>query len=127
MGPNPLSVVLCSNRLLLNTPDEMEQVLVHELVHVFDVLKLRLDLRECDNLAYSEVRAAREAECRHAWFSTHSCIQNKATVATNNLFPGPKGRACVSNVFDKAVRDRRPFPTPQQRSFQGEEQGPSQR
>eukprot|EP00547_Thalassionema_nitzschioides_P010021 CAMPEP_0194224290 /NCGR_PEP_ID=MMETSP0156-20130528/37082_1 /TAXON_ID=33649 /ORGANISM="Thalassionema nitzschioides, Strain L26-B" /LENGTH=173 /DNA_ID=CAMNT_0038955763 /DNA_START=203 /DNA_END=721 /DNA_ORIENTATION=- len=67
MGPTPLSIVLCSNRLSLDSKDEMEQVLVHELMHVYDVRVNKLDLRTCENLAYSEVRAAREAECQKSW------------------------------------------------------------
>jgi Peptidase M76 family len=42
----------------------MTEILSHELSHVYDVRKLLLDLRDCENLAYSEVRAARIAECR---------------------------------------------------------------
>jgi Peptidase M76 family len=44
----------------------MTEILSHELSHVYDVRKLLLDLRDCENLAYSEVRAARIAECRHS-------------------------------------------------------------
>lgn len=62
-GPDPLSIVLCSNRL--SSQREVEEVLVHELVHIYDVHSKKMDLRDCRQLAYSEVRAAREAECRN--------------------------------------------------------------
>lgn len=57
----PLGVVLCTNRLY--TREDIEATVTHELVHIYDIEKKKLDLTKCDNLAYSEVRAAREAEC----------------------------------------------------------------
>lgn len=111
MGPSPLSIVLCSNRLHslgdLSDTTEMEQVLLHELVHVYDVKKLQLDLRECVNLAYSEVRAAREAECRDSWMQPY-CVKQKALQATSNLFP-QQAASCVSQAYQQAMQDMRPF------------------
>jgi hypothetical protein len=107
MGPTPLSIVLCSNRLSLESTEEMNQVLVHELIHIYDVVQLKLDLRTCVNLAYSEIRAAREAECLHSWFP-QKCIQKKAMTATYNLFPQEAG-LCISQAYNSAMLDRRPF------------------
>jgi len=42
-GPNPIAIVLCANRL--NTKEEVEEVLVHELMHVYDVRVRQMDLR----------------------------------------------------------------------------------
>jgi hypothetical protein len=110
MGPNPLSIVLCSNRLSLRNTEEMEQVLTHELIHIYDVKIQKLDLRQCDNLAYSEVRAAREGECRYAWLSPSFCIHKCATIATQNLFPtGDQASACVSRVWERAMADHQPL------------------
>jgi hypothetical protein len=77
-GPNPLLIVVCANRIFSRS--DMEQVLVHELIHMQDVRLLGMELRSCTEFAYSEIRAACEAEC-------YNCIQKRATVATNNLFP----------------------------------------
>jgi len=106
-GPEPLSMVLCANRL--STADEIEEVLVHELIHIYDVKFRGIDLRECTELAYSEIKAAREAEC----FKTPSlfrnlCIKNKAITATNNMFPN-KGKHCVNRMFDRAMKDIHPI------------------
>ena len=180
MGPQPLSVVVCHNRLQHLPPpppsqsqmpsplaisaawsstrnrddqqrqqqqqqqqqqqlrlDEMDEILTHELTHVYDVRRLHLDLRDCENLAYSEVRAARAAECapsppsqqQHAssssnamaaapWYyapaaslsmrAQRSCVKHKAVTATHNLFP-QHASACLSKVFDAAWADRRPW------------------
>lgn len=112
MGPTPLSIVLCSNRLHslgnpLNDSTELEEVLVHELVHVHDVKALKMDLRKCVNLAYSEIRAAREAECRDSWMQPY-CVKQKALQATQNLFPQEAGN-CISQAYEKAMQDMRPF------------------
>lgn len=48
-GPEPLSIVLCANRL--SSKEEIQEVLVHELIHVYDVKFRGLDLR-CVILSY---------------------------------------------------------------------------
>jgi len=66
------------------------------------------------------VRAAREAECRHfsdsapfnsGFFKSwkDSCVQRKATRATEALFP-EKGAACVTEAFQAAMLDFSPQP-----------------
>jgi len=114
MGPTPLSVVLCTNRLNFTTPEEVEQALTHELVHVYDVKVQKLDLQKCENLAYSEIRAAREGECANAWLGPKYCIKNCATVATQNLFPAAQARDCIRRKWDEAMQDTRPFSSKQQ-------------
>ena len=69
----------------------------------------RLDLRSCENLAYSEVRAARDAECKDAWLAGRYCIPNKAFMATSNLFPPDEARECLARVYDDAMADRSPL------------------
>ncbi|KAL3794036.1 hypothetical protein HJC23_008924 [Cyclotella cryptica] len=107
-GPNPLSIILCSNRL--STQGEVNEVLVHELIHVYDIFSRQMDLRQCHALAYSEVRAARDAECSGSLttFTRNICAKDKATVATKNMFP-EEGRGCVCDVFDRAIRDVAPL------------------
>ncbi|KAL3773000.1 hypothetical protein ACHAW5_001909 [Stephanodiscus triporus] len=107
-GPEKLGIVLCSNRL--SSQAEVDEVLVHELVHIYDAHSRRMDLRDCRQLAYSEVRAAREAECsnRMTSFTANICAKETATRATRNMFP-ERGRQCVCDVFDVAVKDHAPF------------------
>ena len=107
-GPNPLSIVLCSNRL--HNPAEVQEVLVHELIHVYD-MRRGLDFHDCHQLAYSEVRAARDAECRSSLnrFTLSYCVKERAGHATNNMFPHQEGRNCVGRVLEAALADRSPF------------------
>lgn len=109
MGPQPLSVIVCHNRVQ-SERGELEEILTHELVHLFDVQTLQLDLQRCENLAYSEVRAAKAAECRDSWHPhlQSYCVRQKAICATNNLFP-IEGRSCIQKVFEHAFADNRPF------------------
>lgn len=109
MGPQPLSIIVCHNRVH-SEKAEIEEILSHELIHLYDVQTLRLDLQQCENLAYSEVRAAKAAECRDSWhphLQTY-CVRQKAICATNNLFP-VEGRSCIQRVFEHAFADNRPF------------------
>jgi hypothetical protein len=112
-GPEPLSIVLCSNRL--SSQSEIDEVLTHELMHIYDIKKKKMDLTQCRQLAYSEVRAAREAECGNSLtaYTQKICAKDKATVATKNMFPD-EGRACVCSVFDEAMNDHSPF-SPEQK------------
>jgi hypothetical protein len=108
MGPCPLSIVLCQNRIH-SSREEIEEILTHELVHLYDVQNLKLDLQQCETLAYSEVRAAKAAECRNTWSALQSyCVKQKAIHATHNMFP-LEGRKCIQKVFSEAFDDNRPF------------------
>ena len=105
---NPIEIVLCANRLSKN---DVKEVLKHELIHAFDFVNKRVDFNSCRGLAYTEIRAAREAECSDelAFLGIKSrCIRRKATASTRNIFP-LDASACVEEVFQAAVNDRSPF------------------
>ncbi len=61
----PATIVLCSEKL--HTPLGVEESLVHELVHAYDYLVYESKLENCMEVARSEVRAAREAECHYSY------------------------------------------------------------
>lgn len=68
-------------------------------------------------LAYSEVRAAREAECFSSTrFFKAVCVKDRATIATKNMFPS-KGQECVRQVFEDAMKDHTPFTPVEPKSF----------
>eukprot|EP00616_Rhizochromulina_sp_CCMP1243_P010202 CAMPEP_0118966972 /NCGR_PEP_ID=MMETSP1173-20130426/4410_1 /TAXON_ID=1034831 /ORGANISM="Rhizochromulina marina cf, Strain CCMP1243" /LENGTH=220 /DNA_ID=CAMNT_0006915857 /DNA_START=102 /DNA_END=764 /DNA_ORIENTATION=+ len=109
----PMGVVLCTNRL--ESCHEVREVLRHELTHAYDYCVAGLDLFKCTALAYSEVRAARDAECSSykdfpsflGWIE-RNCARRTAVSATRNLFP-QEGRDCVAQVFVDAHADQSPF------------------
>lgn len=106
-GPMPLQIVLCTNRLSLMNSEALESALVHELIHIYDLRRRHMDFSDCHQLAYTEVRAAREGECRAAWWPA-SCVKERALTSTNIMF-GEAGRACIRAVFDTAMQDTMPF------------------
>ena len=95
----PVGLVLCANRLA--GLEDVKAALRHELVHAYDMCAARKDLTRCAELAYSEVRAAREAECGAyreygPWLGLtkvmrDGCVRDSATRATQSLFPGEQG------------------------------------
>ena len=107
-GPSPLSIVLCSNRL--SSEKEIQEVLVHELYHVYDLHNRLWDLTNCRTLAKSEVRAAREAECANSRFNLTKkiCVWETAKLSTMNMFP-QEGKECLLHVFEEAMKDMTPF------------------
>ena len=106
----PLEITVCCNRL---RESEIEEVLVHELVHAYDYSKNRCDFSSCEGLAYSEVRAAREAECFRGFFPfefmRQSCVRDCAIRSTSNLFPKHQAAICVDAVISKGMKDLQPL------------------
>lgn len=111
MNSVPLTVTLCTNRLK-NEKKDIEEALMHELVHAYDYVNGRCDFSTCNGLAYTEVRAAKAAECNGEylipWFKAN-CIKNHATKSTANLFPTKDAIQCVEKVYEAAAKDNAPF------------------
>eukprot|EP01039_Chlorochromonas_danica_P005931 gene5931-6529_t len=108
-----VKIILCANRL---QPQDIPEVLIHEAVHAYDFLhNPQINMQTIEGLAYSEVRAAREAECAKTWSVWKDrCIRGKAAEATHNVFSqhGQSLASCresVDRVFDKANADLKPW------------------
>ena len=83
------------------------------MVHAYDYVKSRCDFETCEGLAYTEVRAAREAECANhfpaiSWLQ-NQCIKGNAIRSTASIFPVVEASRCVDTVFDVAVKDQAPL------------------
>ena len=107
---NDSEVILCNNRL--KTKEKIEEALNHEAVHAYDFTNNRCDFNTCEGVAYSEIRAARNAECSGYYpfeWLRNSCIKATATNATGNIFPRAASK-CVKSVFKAAVVDISPYP-----------------
>lgn len=106
----PLEIVLCCDRL---STGKIEEVLIHELIHAYDYSKNRCNFSTCTGLAYSEIRAAREAECRGGFypflFMRDICVREKAIKSTANLFSKSEATTCVNAVFSEAMSDLEPI------------------
>lgn len=106
LADNPLRVVLCANRL---QQKELPEALAHEATHAYDYLNKRVNFSTCEGLAYSEVRAARNAECSRSWKMFHkSCVRREAVRSTSNIYPD-NAKLCVDQVLEKAYNDYCPI------------------
>lgn len=115
----PEQIVMCANRL--RSQAEIEETLVHEMVHAVDYCTRGIDLEVCEELACSEVRAAREAECSQDTYLKafpmpevarsylhKRCTQIHSIQATSAMFPMDAER-CVKKAFDRCFHDHVPF------------------
>lgn len=110
-------VVICSNICL--TPQKVEEILAHELVHLYDFCTINLDLTNTDHLACTEIRAANLAHCknqfcdtfsRQQWTSHTDCVKQKAANSVRVIKGISQADALqtVEKVFTKCYRDLEP-------------------
>jgi len=88
---------------------DIEQLLVHELVHAVDYHVSKLDLSSCGGLACSEVRAAKFAECHASWELggvKKRCASNFAKISTRMVFGPTDGPHCVDYVLNECYDKR---------------------
>ena len=110
-------VVICSNICL--TPHKVEEILAHELVHLYDFCTINLDLTKSDHLACTEIRAANLAHCKNQFYDAISrqqltshtaCVKHKAASSVRVIKGIPQAEALkiVENVFTKCYQDLEP-------------------
>ena len=112
-------VVVCSEKC--RTAEVVEQILAHELVHLYDQCVARVDWSDLRHLACSEVRAANLAHCRGAlsgalgdgaalWGGHRACVRGRA--ARSVAAVGGVGREvageAVAAVFEQCYADLEP-------------------
>lgn len=108
VNSRPLEIVLCTNKL---KESSVKEALIHELIHAYDFSQSRCDFSTCEGLAYSEVRAAREAECGRSFpfdWIKNTCVEHHAINSTKNMCPAEANRS-VNKVFSRAMADQSPF------------------
>ena len=105
----PPSITLCSNRLYKQA--DVEDSLMHEMIHAYDYLVRKMDLKDCEELACSEIRSNREGECRGNWIFERfrrRCTRLNAINATKSMFP-ERASECVLKMFEKCYKDESPM------------------
>jgi len=105
-------VIICSNNC--QTPEKVEEILSHELVHMYDYCTAKIDFSNQKHLACSEIRAATLSSCaKFSWdfWSFEDCVESKASksVAWVNNIDEKEARKVVKSVFDKCYNDLEPF------------------
>ena len=109
-----VQVVVCSNKC--KTPDQVEEILAHELVHMYDFCTAKTDLdNNVNHLACTEVRAANLADCNFPSFSygaSHErCVKSKAADSVRVIKGVRQEEALrvVDKVYAKCSKDLEPF------------------
>lgn len=111
---------------------EIREIIKHEMVHAYDHCIRRRDLRVSDELACSEIRAAREAECAACGTNPFirlscayvpmsgpicerlkkECVGEVAIKAMETVFPSQQeARESVKRMFSVCYRDLEIFST----------------
>ncbi|RDB15692.1 Mitochondrial inner membrane protease ATP23 [Hypsizygus marmoreus] len=120
-SPDPGAVVLCSGHFF--SQKHMEHTLMHELVHMYDHCKFKVDWNDLRHHACSEIRAnSLSGDCRYtrelrrgfASFSKQhqACVRRRAaiSVAANPACPDvAAAEKAVNEVWDSCFSDTRPF------------------
>ncbi|XP_026809297.1 mitochondrial inner membrane protease ATP23 homolog [Rhopalosiphum maidis] len=123
-GYDPImnQVVICQNTA--TSKGTIQGVLTHELIHMFDNCTRKLDFRNIEHLACTEIRAANLTHCGlvSSILEGHSsifnfrkkhqdCVKHKATVSVlavrNVTYEQAKG--AVEKVFDRCYADLEPI------------------
>ncbi|KNZ72946.1 Mitochondrial inner membrane protease ATP23 [Termitomyces sp. J132] len=119
--PDRGAVVLCSGHFFGQS--HMESTLVHELMHMYDHCKFKVDWNNLRHHACSEIRAnSLSGDCRYtrelrrgfASFSKQhqACVRRRAvtSVAENPACPDEAtAEKAVNEVWDSCFNDTRPF------------------
>ena len=106
-------VIICSNNC--QTASKVEEILAHELVHMYDFCTSKIDFSNPNHLACSEIRAANLTSCTKFsiwdYWSIEDCVEKKATksVAWVSGMKEAEALKIVRSVFDKCYNDLEPF------------------
>ncbi|KAK8721584.1 hypothetical protein OTU49_012790 [Cherax quadricarinatus] len=115
-------VIVCQN--VTRTEGMTQGVLAHELIHMFDYCRNKLDFKNVEHLACTEIRAANLTHCSFlsAMFqgdaspfkiakAHQDCVKTKAafSVMAIRRIDEAEARAVVDRVFDKCYNDLEPI------------------
>lgn len=116
-------VVICQN--LVTNKGMVQGVLTHELIHMFDACRAKVNFKDNKHLACSEIRAANLSQCSFLSAvadgmaspfniaKTHQqCVKNKAIhsiLAVREKLTKEEVTNIVESVFEKCYNDLEPF------------------
>ncbi|KYN29075.1 PREDICTED: mitochondrial inner membrane protease ATP23 homolog isoform X2 [Trachymyrmex cornetzi] len=115
-------VVICQNSAY--NENMVRGVLVHEMIHMFDYCRNKLDVKNIDHLACTEIRAANLGHCSFMSSllqgdssfinikATHqNCVKHKARLSVMAVHKVSKevAEAAIERVFTKCYNDLEPI------------------
>ncbi|XP_043514999.1 mitochondrial inner membrane protease ATP23 homolog [Frieseomelitta varia] len=120
--PETNQIIICQNTA--NSKNRVHSTLSHEMIHMFDYCRNKLDLQNLNHLACTEIRAANQCHCSFlgAWIqgtaslfnikkAHQNCVIDKAVrsvIAITNISKEEATEA-VMQVFDKCYNDLEPI------------------
>ncbi|KAF9055724.1 peptidase M76 family-domain-containing protein [Panaeolus papilionaceus] len=119
--PEPGAVILCGGHFM--NQQHMESTITHELMHMYDHCRFKVDWNNLRHHACSEIRANNlSGDCRYTrelrrGFVTFSkqhqaCVRRRAveSVTANPACPNPEAaERAVNEVWESCFNDTRPF------------------
>ena len=108
-------VVICQNKC--KNPKQVEEILSHELVHLYDFCTAKLDFSNVEHLACTEIRASSLVSCSSEFknffqhWSHAECVKSKASKSVSVIknLNSNDSREAVSRVFEKCYADLEPL------------------
>ncbi|KAI8097012.1 peptidase M76 [Halteromyces radiatus] len=102
-------VVLCCDNI--RSAEELEETLIHELVHAFDASRKGTFTSICHLIACGEVRASALGQCYQVKpeYRRQQCILRDAIQSTQ-LHCGDQAAKIVEQVYEKCMKDTSPLP-----------------
>lgn len=115
-------IVICQNSAY--NEDMVRGVLLHEMIHMFDYCRNKLDMKNIDHLACTEIRAANLGHCSFMSSllqgdssfinikATHqNCVKHKARLSVMAVHKVSKevAEAAIERVFTKCYNDLEPI------------------
>ncbi|KAL1755583.1 peptidase M76 family-domain-containing protein [Schizophyllum commune] len=119
--PGMGAIVLCAGHIY--SKDHQEHTMMHEMIHLFDECRFKLDWSNLRHHACTEIRAnSLSGDCRYlqemqrgnfSFTKNHqACVRERAiiSVSKNKSCPDMEtARRAVNEVFDSCFVDTRPF------------------
>uniref|UniRef100_T1JDP2 Tr-type G domain-containing protein n=1 Tax=Strigamia maritima TaxID=126957 RepID=T1JDP2_STRMM len=120
--PEKNQIVVCQN--VTKHYDAVQGVLAHELVHMFDYCRAKLDFKNIEHLACSEIRAANLVHCSYLSAVAdgtagpfniakqhRECVKHKAilSVLAVRSVTQEEATKAVESVFEKCYNDLEPI------------------
>ncbi|EJD37083.1 hypothetical protein AURDEDRAFT_139909 [Auricularia subglabra TFB-10046 SS5] len=120
-GPPTGTILLCQNRFM--SKKHMEDTLAHELIHMYDHCRFKMDWYNLRHVACSEIRAASlSGDCRFGRELTRgnltitkqhqACVRRRALLSLRGHPSCPDDAAAeraINEVWESCFADTRPF------------------
>ncbi|ORX96275.1 hypothetical protein K493DRAFT_314612 [Basidiobolus meristosporus CBS 931.73] len=106
--PQNKRIVVCCEAI--RSRKDLEETVIHELVHAYDAGRAGTFTTPCHNVACSEIRASALGQCANVWplVRKRECARREAINSTRSHCKNAE--QVVNEVFENCFKDTSPFP-----------------